>query len=110
VIDLAKVHDDLRPLMFSIAYRMLGSVTEAEQWREVGADHLSVVRCRRRLRRSDGAVHGGGRAAVGLRDRMSPERGSRDVGMAAPRLHEDVWFAAGGSLTFSEAGAILRRA
>jgi RNA polymerase sigma-70 factor (ECF subfamily) len=30
VIDLAKVHDDLRPLMFSIAYRMLGSVAEAE--------------------------------------------------------------------------------
>jgi RNA polymerase sigma-70 factor (TIGR02957 family) len=30
VIDLAEVHDDLRPLMFSIAYRMLGSVAEAE--------------------------------------------------------------------------------
>jgi RNA polymerase sigma-70 factor (TIGR02957 family) len=28
--DLAAVHDDLRPLMFSIAYRMLGSVQEAE--------------------------------------------------------------------------------
>lgn len=28
--DLAEVHDDLRPLMFSIAYRMLGSVAEAE--------------------------------------------------------------------------------
>lgn len=28
--DLAEVHDNLRPLMFSIAYRMLGSVTEAE--------------------------------------------------------------------------------
>ncbi|MFD1824491.1 MULTISPECIES: RNA polymerase sigma-70 factor [Mumia] len=27
---LADVHDDLRPLMFSIAYRMLGSVAEAE--------------------------------------------------------------------------------
>ena len=27
---LAELHDDLRPLMFSIAYRMLGSVTEAE--------------------------------------------------------------------------------
>lgn len=29
-LDVAAVHDDLRPLMFSIAYRMLGSVTEAE--------------------------------------------------------------------------------
>lgn len=28
--DLAASHDDLRPLMFSIAYRMLGSVAEAE--------------------------------------------------------------------------------
>jgi RNA polymerase sigma-70 factor (ECF subfamily) len=28
--DLAESHDQLRPLMFSIAYRMLGSVTEAE--------------------------------------------------------------------------------
>ncbi|MGH3359310.1 MAG: RNA polymerase sigma-70 factor [Nocardioidaceae bacterium] len=28
--DLALAHDDLRPLMFSIAYRMLGSVAEAE--------------------------------------------------------------------------------
>ena len=28
--DLAQAHDDLRPLMFSIAYRMLGSVAEAE--------------------------------------------------------------------------------
>nr|WP_222836668.1 RNA polymerase sigma-70 factor [Beutenbergia cavernae] len=28
--DLAELHDDLRPLMFSIAYRMLGSVAEAE--------------------------------------------------------------------------------
>ncbi|PSL02452.1 RNA polymerase sigma-70 factor (ECF subfamily) [Haloactinopolyspora alba] len=28
--ELAAVHDELRPLMFSIAYRMLGSVTEAE--------------------------------------------------------------------------------
>ena len=27
--DLAASHDDLRPLMFSIAYRMLGSVAEA---------------------------------------------------------------------------------
>ena len=27
---LAQAHDDLRPLMFSIAYRMLGSVAEAE--------------------------------------------------------------------------------
>lgn len=30
VTDLAVVHDSLRPLMFSIAYRMLGSVAEAE--------------------------------------------------------------------------------
>jgi len=30
VTDLAVVADDLRPLMFSIAYRMLGSVAEAE--------------------------------------------------------------------------------
>jgi RNA polymerase sigma-70 factor (TIGR02957 family) len=30
VIDLAVEHDRLRPLMFSIAYRMLGTVTEAE--------------------------------------------------------------------------------
>lgn len=30
VTDLAASHDDLRPLMFSIAYRMLGSVAEAE--------------------------------------------------------------------------------
>ncbi|MDH2413900.1 RNA polymerase sigma-70 factor [Nocardioides sp. CER19] len=30
MIDLAAAHDELRPLMFSIAYRMLGSVTEAE--------------------------------------------------------------------------------
>jgi RNA polymerase sigma-70 factor (TIGR02957 family) len=30
VTDLAVAHDDLRPLMFSIAYRMLGSVVEAE--------------------------------------------------------------------------------
>jgi RNA polymerase sigma-70 factor (TIGR02957 family) len=30
VTDLAAVADDLRPLMFSIAYRMLGSVAEAE--------------------------------------------------------------------------------
>lgn len=29
-MDLAAAHDELRPLMFSIAYRMLGSVTEAE--------------------------------------------------------------------------------
>lgn len=29
-MDLAAAHDTLRPLMFSIAYRMLGSVTEAE--------------------------------------------------------------------------------
>ncbi|PVG81920.1 RNA polymerase subunit sigma-24 [Nocardioides gansuensis] len=29
-MDLAMAHDDLRPLMFSIAYRMLGSVAEAE--------------------------------------------------------------------------------
>jgi RNA polymerase sigma-70 factor (TIGR02957 family) len=29
-MDLAHVHDELRPLMFSIAYRMLGSVAEAE--------------------------------------------------------------------------------
>jgi RNA polymerase sigma-70 factor (ECF subfamily) len=28
--DLAVAHDELRPLMFSIAYRMLGSVAEAE--------------------------------------------------------------------------------
>ncbi|TDU86584.1 RNA polymerase sigma-70 factor (ECF subfamily) [Kribbella voronezhensis] len=28
--DLAQAHDELRPLMFSIAYRMLGSVVEAE--------------------------------------------------------------------------------
>lgn len=28
--DLAQAHDELRPLMFSIAYRMLGSVAEAE--------------------------------------------------------------------------------
>ncbi|WP_199700957.1 RNA polymerase sigma-70 factor [Jiangella rhizosphaerae] len=28
--DLAVAHDDLRPLMFSVAYRMLGSVSEAE--------------------------------------------------------------------------------
>lgn len=28
--DLAAAHDELRPLMFSIAYRMLGSVSEAE--------------------------------------------------------------------------------
>jgi RNA polymerase sigma-70 factor (TIGR02957 family) len=28
--ELAELHDDLRPLMFSIAYRMLGSVAEAE--------------------------------------------------------------------------------
>jgi RNA polymerase sigma-70 factor (TIGR02957 family) len=28
--DLATAHDELRPLMFSIAYRMLGSVAEAE--------------------------------------------------------------------------------
>ena len=28
--DLAAAHDRLRPLMFAIAYRMLGSVTEAE--------------------------------------------------------------------------------
>ncbi|WP_199520981.1 RNA polymerase sigma-70 factor [Jiangella anatolica] len=28
--DLAVSHDDLRPLMFSVAYRMLGSVSEAE--------------------------------------------------------------------------------
>ncbi len=28
--DLAQSHDELRPLMFSIAYRMLGSVVEAE--------------------------------------------------------------------------------
>src|SRR5436190_19141882 len=27
---VAEVYDDLRPLLFSIAYRMLGSVTEAE--------------------------------------------------------------------------------
>jgi hypothetical protein len=27
--DLATAHDELRPLMFSIAYRMLGSVAEA---------------------------------------------------------------------------------
>jgi RNA polymerase sigma-70 factor (ECF subfamily) len=30
MIDLSRAHDDLRPLMFSIAYRMLGSVVEAE--------------------------------------------------------------------------------
>jgi RNA polymerase sigma-70 factor (ECF subfamily) len=30
VTDVAARHDELRPLMFSIAYRMLGSVTEAE--------------------------------------------------------------------------------
>jgi RNA polymerase sigma-70 factor (TIGR02957 family) len=30
VTALAELHDDLRPLMFSIAYRMLGSVAEAE--------------------------------------------------------------------------------
>lgn len=30
MIDLAPSHDELRPLMFSIAYRMLGSVMEAE--------------------------------------------------------------------------------
>ncbi|KAA1424805.1 sigma-70 family RNA polymerase sigma factor [Mumia zhuanghuii] len=30
MLDLASAHDDLRPLMFSIAYRMLGSVAEAE--------------------------------------------------------------------------------
>jgi RNA polymerase sigma-70 factor (ECF subfamily) len=30
VTDLATAHDELRPLMFSIAYRMLGSVAEAE--------------------------------------------------------------------------------
>jgi len=29
-VDLATAHDGLRPLMFSIAYRMLGSVAEAE--------------------------------------------------------------------------------
>ncbi|MGH3350566.1 MAG: sigma-70 family RNA polymerase sigma factor, partial [Nocardioides sp.] len=29
-MDLATAHDGLRPLMFSIAYRMLGSVAEAE--------------------------------------------------------------------------------
>jgi RNA polymerase sigma-70 factor (ECF subfamily) len=28
--DLSQVHDELRPMMFSIAYRMLGSVVEAE--------------------------------------------------------------------------------
>jgi RNA polymerase sigma-70 factor (TIGR02957 family) len=28
--DLATAHDELRPLIFSVAYRMLGSVTEAE--------------------------------------------------------------------------------
>ncbi|SDU41799.1 RNA polymerase sigma-70 factor [Jiangella alkaliphila] len=28
--DVAVAHDDLRPLMFSVAYRMLGSVSEAE--------------------------------------------------------------------------------
>ena len=27
---IAEAHDELRPLMFSIAYRMLGSVAEAE--------------------------------------------------------------------------------
>ncbi len=27
---IADAHDDLRPLMFSVAYRMLGSVVEAE--------------------------------------------------------------------------------
>jgi RNA polymerase sigma-70 factor (TIGR02957 family) len=30
VTDLAAAHDELRPLMFSVAYRMLGSVAEAE--------------------------------------------------------------------------------
>jgi RNA polymerase sigma factor (sigma-70 family) len=30
VTDLATVHDEVRPLMFAIAYRMLGSVAEAE--------------------------------------------------------------------------------
>ncbi|WP_036564663.1 RNA polymerase sigma-70 factor [Nocardioides halotolerans] len=30
MIDLSQAHDELRPLMFSIAYRMLGSVVEAE--------------------------------------------------------------------------------
>jgi RNA polymerase sigma-70 factor (TIGR02957 family) len=30
MIEMADVHDNLRPLMFSIAYRMLGSVAEAE--------------------------------------------------------------------------------
>jgi len=30
VTDLGLAHDDLRPLMFSVAYRMLGSVAEAE--------------------------------------------------------------------------------
>jgi RNA polymerase sigma-70 factor (TIGR02957 family) len=30
MIDLSQAHDELRPLMFSIAYRMLGSVAEAE--------------------------------------------------------------------------------
>lgn len=30
VTDVAGLHDELRPLMFSIAYRMLGSVAEAE--------------------------------------------------------------------------------
>jgi RNA polymerase sigma-70 factor (ECF subfamily) len=30
VTDVAAAHDELRPLMFSIAYRMLGSVVEAE--------------------------------------------------------------------------------
>jgi RNA polymerase sigma-70 factor (TIGR02957 family) len=30
VTDLAAAHDQLRPLMFSVAYRMLGSVAEAE--------------------------------------------------------------------------------
>lgn len=48
--DLSGVHDELRPLMFSIAYRMLGSVTEAED-----VVQESFLRMHQRLGAGDGA-------------------------------------------------------
>jgi hypothetical protein len=41
--DLATAHDELRPLMFSIAYRMLGSVAEAEDVIHDKLQHLGRV-------------------------------------------------------------------
>jgi Sigma-70 region 2 len=67
VTDVAVSHDELRPLMFSIAYRMLGSATEAEDI--VQEAFLRMHRDTTRARSAEAllaAVQGGHEASLWL--------------------------------------------